>query len=360
MGSEELRKRQLGIKESLDGVTEGLKSGAAETERVINILDNTREILDNLDEEFCRLTKLNSTDVTFLFFATALQCLRQYLLTSDKFRFQNDKQADRAIKKYMPIDIAGPVPYDAIVKADGFSKNIGISGVNHRYTTLGHDPLLGWIFGTANILTDTLTKNNLIFESYNTQKAGNGYRIASPTTIINVFYDSIARVEANPTDLALAVVKQAVHLGSDAFTPMGLPMPAVGLIDQGLVKTLMKYNIDLYSAGRQVAIASFINMLIAAIHSLFYDPKEYENSRLYEVKTRKILSYSNLIASASNVIYVAVSVYLGNENAVKQLDVGGLIVTIYRLITDAKFIRQVKEEFIFGNYRELVMGEDER
>lgn len=40
----------------------------------------------------------------------------------------------------------------------------------------------------------------------------------------------------------------------------------------------------------------------------------------------------------------------------KKLDVGGMAISIYRLITDAKFIRQVKEDFIFGSYHEMLMG----
>lgn len=68
------------------------------------------------------------------------------------------------------------------------------------------------------------------------------------------------------------------------------------------------------------------------------------------------MSYSNLIATASNVIYVALSAYFGNEKSLEKLDVGGMIVTVYRLITDKKFIRAVKEEFIFGSYRNMIMG----
>ena len=43
------------------------------------------------------------------------------------------------------------------------------------------------------------------------------------------------------------------------------------------------------------------------IHGLYYDESIYPNKNLYSVKTRKILSYSNLIASASNVIAVAIA-----------------------------------------------------
>jgi len=47
---------------------------------------------------------------------------------------------------------------------------------------------------------------------------------------------------------------------------------------------------------------------------------------LYEVRTRKILTYSNVLATGSNVIYVALFKDL------TRLDVGGMLVTLYRLI----------------------------
>ena len=42
----------------------------------------------------------------------------------------------------------------------------------------------------------------------------------------------------------------------------------------------------------------------------------------------------------------------------KLLDVGGLAVTVYRLITDRKFIRQVKEEFVYGSFKSMIRGEE--
>lgn len=73
--------------------------------------------------------------------------------------------------------------------------------------------------------------------------------------------------------------------------------------------------------------------------------------KLYEVRTRKILSYSNLIATSSNLAVVAIT------RDMQKLDIGGMAVTLYRLITDVKFIRKIKEEFIFGSYREMIMGD---
>lgn len=61
--------------------------------------------------------------------------------------------------------------------------------------------------------------------------------------------------------------------------------------------------------------------------------------------------YSNIVASSSNLAIVAIT------KDFHKLDLGGLAVTIYRLITDRKFIRQVKEEFIFGSYKDMIMND---
>lgn len=329
----------------------------SETDRVLDVAKKANIIITDLETQFAQATKLNATDITFLLFATALQCLRQYWLTNDKFRFKNDQQAGKTIKKFTPISLIGPVPYDAFKKS-GYSNNTGISGVNHRYTTLGHDPLLGWIFGTANILSETVTKNNILLESYNTVLVGNEYKISDLSNIAFVFQCSFERVQNDYKDLMLSVAKHAIHLSSDAFTKYGLPIPIINNFCPNLSSTLIKNGIDIYSVGRGIALSSLINMIVASIHSLFFDPNLYSSRDLYEVKTRKILSYSNAIASSSNIIYVAISAFLGDESALKKLDVGGIIVTIYRLITDYNFIKKVKQEFLEKEFYNIVMGNE--
>ena len=78
---------------------------------------------------------------------------------------------------------------------------------------------------------------------------------------------------------------------------------------------------------------------------------------VYKIRTNKIISYSNLIATTSNVLYVAISAYLGNEKALKKLDIGGIIVTIHRLITDLKFRAEIEKEFLEKEFYKQVMGE---
>ena len=88
-----------------------------------------------------------------------------------------------------------------------------------------------------------------------------------------------------------------------------------------------------------------------------YDSSMPVSRDVYSVRTHKIIMYSNVIASCSNVIWTGVQMYVGNENAIRQLDIGGLLVTLKRLRTDADYIRRIKEEFVFGNFNQLIQGE---
>ncbi len=74
-------------------------------------------------------------------------------------------------------------------------------GANHRNDTPGHDPILGFIFGVLDICRGTST----------TWKGGSA--------------DSEANQRFPGEALTVALIKQLLHLMSDAFTTKGLPVP---------------------------------------------------------------------------------------------------------------------------------------
>lgn len=353
MSSKDFRKRKDEINSSLDSTINDLEKGYNETVRVRTVVENTREILDDLDEQFCRKTGLTKTDMAFLFVAVGLQIARQYLLSNDKFRLsasQGDKLMGDALSLAPPKwneVLLQSVPYDAI-KTGTHVSDTGLAGTTHRYRTLGHDPVFGWIFGTANIMTNSLTKTN--FETYQVKNMCMVRHY--PLGVAGMIDKAIAYSIDDPKLLAVCVARQAIHFGSDYFTKQGLPVPGLSMINDDLImKMTAKWNIDMFSITRGATVSIFINQLIAMTHRLFYDGNNEMDEKLHEVRTRKILSYSNLIATSSNIAVVAIT------KDMKKLDVGGMAVTIYRLITDAKFIRQVKEEFIFGSYKDMIMGD---
>lgn len=316
-------------------------------------MSNADARYEEIKAEFRKKTKLGKIDISFLFLAIALQCARQYILSNEKFRFKSDKDGEKVLKKAVPKSwqdfLFASVPYDAVKRLDSNAESTGISGNTHRYRTLGHDPVLGWIFGPVNILSSSLTKSDFI-TTYEVQQ----YKIGDlyPMGTLGAMHKSIEVAQEDKYNMPAAVLRQAVHFGTDYFTKQGLPIPFVSTLNNDLSKTLTnKYNIDSYSVMRGASVSIMINSIIGTIHKLFYNEEKDGSPEIYEVRTRKILLLANTIATTSNAIYVALSKDL------KKLDVGGMLVTIYRLISDTKFIIKVKEEFIHSHLAEDLQKE---
>ena len=114
---------------------------------------------------------------------------------------------------------------------------------------------------------------------------------------------------------------------------------------------------DLLKAGVSAGCANLINLVISTFHTLLYKPNEEILQDLYNVRTRKIITCSNVIASSSNVIWVGGNMAMGKENAIKELDIGGLMITIHRLLADRKYIREIKKDFVYGGLNKIIMGD---
>lgn len=149
--------------------------------------------------------------------------------------------------------------------------------------------------------------------------------------------DNIQELLTNPQSL-LTKIEELAEKGWNSFS------------SNELAKTIAK---DIAILGLQLGISVLINAIIRALHTLCYNEAEDGNLQMYEVRTRKILSYSNVIASGSNIIYVALS------KNIKKLDIGGITVTIYRIVTDHRFIQDLKREFLSKQWYDIVMGNDE-
>ena len=230
----------------------------------------------------------------------------------------------------------------------------GAGKLGHRVKAIGHDPILGLVFGTANIATSTLTTSDLVsYHIYTNENKRDYFKSRAQTHL--VLSKTAEKVVSGGCEgkviVATSLLKELVHLRSDLYTKNSLPIPIVSVIDPKKASLLANYGFDManvVTVGKQASYAIFINTMIAMIHRLFFDGKTDE--KMYEVRTRKILMYSNAVATSSNLMVVAAT------RDMKHLDLGGLAVTITRLITDTKFIREVKQEFIFGRYKDLLMG----
>lgn len=306
-----------------------------------------------LEKQFEDKTSVTSRDLSFIVFASVIQTLRWYMISNDKFRFDKASDADEVFESIgekigiRPIEdiIVQSVPYDAIKRSERFKSiypelSVGIAGANHRYTTLGHDPLIGLVVGTGNIATGTLCVNNWVmgFPSYHVVDN----EIDGRTHIGKVLKWTYKCAVEQPTVFGVAFLKQLLHMGTDVFTKQGLPLPIINTISPETSKLLLGPNarIDVYSTVRAVALAKLINSMVAMLHRYFYNPSIDGNQRLYEARTMKVVMYSNVLASTLNIAYVA------GTNDYTKSDIGGIAVALWELLKNSRKIQNIKHEFI--------------
>lgn len=379
MNLEELQEKRRQLNCETDIIFENTQKIIDESNRVADVAKNAEQILEDIDKKFESCTGLKKIDVAFLFVAVALQVVRQYTLAQFPERL-NDQEAAKAVKK--PKILSGEGPYDRahryynpsleeICKSPyvPFDANIGSNGalkggkqMGHRVTALGHDPILGLVIGTANIATSTLTNKD--WQSYHIYPNENNrdyFRNRADTGLVfSKTKDKLLNEGMEGKEkIGASLLKEIHHLRTDLNTKNSLPLPIISAINADLAADLAKRGLDMsnvVAVGKQAGFSILINTLTAMIHGLFYDAGVDGDRSWYEVRTRKILSYSNFIASASNLIYVGGSVGVGNKDALRSLDVGGLIVTVYRIATDVSFMRKLKKEFLEQEFFAQIRG----
>ena len=182
--------------------------------------------------------------------------------------------------------------------------------------------------------------------------------------------------------LATSLMKEWVHLKSDVNTKNSLPFPIVSTVSPELANTLADYGVDMgniLAVSKQFVYAEGINIIIEILHGLYCIYSESSNPEselmaeevkmqlnLLKIRTKKIVMWSNVIASTSNLLAVsameAVAVAIDNPllaaKGKSYLDIGGYVATLHRLISDKKFINQVKTEFVMKEWENLIIGED--
>lgn len=420
MELEELQERRRQLKKHTDITLENMQTLANESNRVAEVAHNSRQLLDDLDAEFEFQTGLRGNDIKFLFAAVALQVTRIVILneltktetagSTNRNETKLHEFQEKLLGKFNSGENVNErpyyasmehiitkmgVPYDAtaeltektistLMKKDrewdfDLSEMIPdeqlslFKGANHRFATLGHDPILGLLFGTGNIMTNTitcvrtpvvvggigipvLTTNHVVFTSDYKDP-----RIATYGSTAVMLQQSIERTKDQPSAFVASLIKQIIHIGTDLYTPCGIQIPGANLIlSNTQVEKMTSYISagDIIKVGASAKLAELINLLISTLHTLMYDTSMSISRDLYSVKTRKIIMYSNIIATGSNVLWVSGNMLTGNEGAIKQLDIGGLIVTIKRLMSDTEYIRQIKEEFVFGGFNKMIQGDE--
>lgn len=131
--------------------------------------------------------------------------LSNYIRTEFDKRFPEEEMERLANSK------VSKVPFDAQDNRHTTEYVEGLSAYYHRLLSLGHDPLLGFVFGVFDILTGRMTTID---------KHG---KIVSQ--VMEIYADR------KESDIFAALGKQIIHFKSDITTSMGLPAPLMSLFN---------------------------------------------------------------------------------------------------------------------------------
>ena len=391
--SEKVNKQFEKIINRSEEVNKNMKEFIEVNNRMLDNFENLDKVLEDIDREFAEKTGiLNKKDQIFLWTAVALQISRIYIVSEitkienagkgeleeylkkfqeemfKKFQNTNDgiNQEYRASLKQI---LTNKVPYDA---TDGGGKFELFKGANHRFATLGHDPILGFIFGTANILTNTITTVQIPLVSTYHVKYNEIYgnpQITELASTVLMLSKVGERIKEDKIAVALALIKQVIHIGTDLYTPKGIQIPGANLVlSKKNAERLTKYisTGDIIKITFSAIVTMVINFIISILHNLLYDETNDISRELYNVRTQKILKVSNIIAESLNIAYVGANIgigmYTGNstliKEGVKRVDLGGYIVAIHQIIKSSLMQEKIRREYLENRLYDKFLGEN--
>ena len=370
--------------------------------------------IKDIDKEFSQKTAiLNRKDQTFLWTAVALQTLRWFLQPRLKFDLagpdtenrkpasEGGKQERKDNKDYLNSNkdknakedefipwtdyFIRPVPYDAMKGSENViikgvtQEGKNIYGKNHHAATLGHDPVLGYFFGSLNIMTSTITFADKICSTNLVVLTGkNSQEISYPVLFLETLMEALKAEQSDTIRMPAAVARQKIHMESDRYTKMGLPLPFLSAelkqkflelgwnseelkrIAENIAKNL-GHNIGIVAI--QFLLSLVINMIIKTLHILMFEEEKDIDFQLYSVRTAKILSVSSIIAEALNITYVGANVVIGIntvepdmiKEGLTKMDIGGYIEAVHRIVSSASLQEKIRREYLQNKlYERLV------
>lgn len=189
-------------------------------------LQSNEAAIRQMREEYNALHRLDGFDISIIALASIVGAAVDILLVgvpeksktglkagplSDYIRDYFDKVFPEEEMKALANSKNSKVPYDAQDNRHTTIRVEGLSAYYHRLLQLGHDPVLGFVFGVADILNGKMTTID---------KMGN---------IVSQVMDNYA--DRRESTIFAALAKQILHFKSDVTTSMGLPVPLMALFN---------------------------------------------------------------------------------------------------------------------------------
>ena len=192
-----------------------------------NELKENEEVVRVLNEEYNSIHRLDKFDVSISVVAGLIGAIIDIVLVgipekgpdgleagslSNFIRKKFNEKFDSKEMEKLANSKESKVPFDAQDNRHTTEYVDGLSAYYHRMLSLGHDPILGFVFGLYDIMHGTMTTID---------KKG---KIVSQ--VMNVYADR------KETDIVSAFIKQIIHFKSDITTSMGLPAPMMALFNK--------------------------------------------------------------------------------------------------------------------------------
>lgn len=345
------------------------------------------QVVSDAHDEFEKFTTLTAKDQSFLIWCACMQALRIVVMERFKQRLSDkdaakatfghvEEHSDRGSARYYASAETiknNPVPFDCILKEEVVQRydNPRLSGFNHRFKALGHDPYLGWIIGVANIMTNTITITEGCFElkSYHVH-SGVRYIREKPQIIDKmcarantglIFEKLYKRFKDDPeeawTAYAHALVKEWVHLHSDIRTAKSLPIPIVSLASPNVSRVLQSCGIDYMNVKcfeKEAFLSVLINEGVKFAHLLSYNEKEDGDKELYKARGLKLVMLANELVTVSDIIVNLFRMYLGDASVTCRFDFGGAMVTLWHVFNDPIKIAEIKQDYVLTKSIEYI------
>lgn len=317
-------------------------------------IDEVKRINDN----FARLTGLTQRDLMFLSVATSIQAAR-WLMTP-KVAAQLGKSG-RLLAALSPSAVA-------MLEQKPDTKDVALidetnKKFNEEYITkaeeihqgpqtweeiLEHkDDLpdnafqnesMNWLFGIVNKLTGTRTGSN-----FASTDAVTGENVSTP----GMLAEALRSIQDDPRRLSAAVYAQYAQQRAAEGDPIDVLAPVTEAFQPGMESELFLIQSqqlasmsNLTLIGQQAAFPLMVNMAVGLLHGILYNPKEDGPREFYDARTRKILLLSNLLASAGNLTFTALT------EQWEKLDIGGLLVSGVRTVQDVAYLTNLEDHFI--------------
>jgi len=177
------------------------------------------------------------------------------------------------------------------------------------------------------------------------------------------------RIKEDKIAVALALIKQVIHIGTDLYTPKGIQIPGANLVlSKKNAENLTKYvsTGNIIKVTFSAIITMVINFIISILHNLLYDETNDISRELYNVRTQKILKVSNIIAESLNIAYVGANVGIGMytrntaliKEGVKKIDLGGYIVAVHQIVKSSSIQEKIRREYLENRLYDKFLGEN--